>query len=287
MIRFGPAGNDITFYNEGNSKTIEAPKWLRSKGLNAFEYSFGRGINLSDLAAQEIGQEFRKYDIQLSVHAPYYINFASVDEEAAEKSYNYVLTSLKKLRILGGNRIVVHVGSCGKLDRQEAIRLTKERLIILKNKLIENGFEDMLICLETMGKKAQIGSYQEIVELCKIYKNYVPALDFGHINSFTNGGIKTKADYAKILDCIKENLDDFRSRCFHVHFSKIEYGDKGEIRHLTLEDTKYGPDFLPFAELLKERKLEPVIICESKEYMARDAVILKQIYDGVKVKTSE
>jgi len=282
MIKFGPAGNDITFYEEGYKRTVQSPKWLHEKGLTAFEYSFGKGVTLNDKTAEEIGKEFKKYKIAISVHAPYYINFASPIDENAEKSYGYVLRSLQKLRILGGNRIVVHVGTCGKMDRQEAISLIRKRLEILKEKLIQNGFEDMLICLETMGKHGQIGSYQEIVDLCKIYKNYVPALDFGHINAFTNGGLKTKEDYAKILDYVKNNLDEFRTKHFHVHFSKIEYGAKGEIRHLTLEDNVYGPNFEPLAELLKEKDLEPVIICESRGYMARDAAILKAIYEAVK-----
>ncbi len=282
MIKFGPAGNCKTFYDQGYKRTIEAPKWLKDQGLTAYEYSFGRGITLGDDMAREIGAECNKYGVSISVHAPYYINFATSTEELAENSYNYVLRSLEKLRLLGGNRIVVHTASCGKMTRQEAFELACKRLAILKDKLIEHGFDDMLICLETMGKSGQIGSYQEIVEMCKIYKNYVPALDFGHINAFTNGGIKGKDDYAKILDCLKDNLDEFRAKNFHVHFSKIEYTSKGEVRHLTLEDNVYGPEFEPFAQLCKERGLEPVIICESKEYMARDARILKQIYDDVK-----
>lgn len=279
MVRFGPAGNDVQFYEDGNKRTIEAPKWLSKLGLTAYEYSFGRGITLNDDTAVAIGEEFKKYDIAFSIHAPYYINFATPTDELAENSYNYVLRSLEKLKKAGGNRLVVHPASCGKMDRKEALALTMRRLTVLKDKLIENGFEDMYICLETMGKHAQIGTYEEVVEMCKIYDHYIPTFDFGHINAFTNGGIKTKEDYAKILDCAMQ-LGEFRGKHFHVHFSKIEYTEKGgEVKHLTMEDNVYGPDFEPFAELCKERGLEPVIICESRGCMATDAVILKEIYE--------
>ena len=67
----------------------------------------------------------------------------------------------------------------------------------------------------------------------------------------------------------------------HIQFSKIEYGAKGEIKHLTYEDNVYGPDFAPLAKVLKDYNLDCVVICESKEYMARDAKILKDIYESV------
>ncbi len=278
MIKFGPAGNCKTFYDEGYKRTLEAPKWLKEKGLDAYEYSFGRGILLSDEMSKSIGEECAKYGVEISVHAPYFINFANPSDEEVEKSYAYVINSLKKLRLLGGNRLVVHTASCGKSAREDAIKLVYKRLEILKNKIIENGFGDMWICLETMGKSAQIGTYEEIIDMCKVYDKFMPTFDFGHINALTNGGLRSKEDYAKILDYLAKILPDERSKNIHVHFSKIEYAGKGEIRHLTLEDDKYGPEFEPLAQLLKERNISGVIISESKEYMARDAIILQDIY---------
>lgn len=48
MIRFGPSGNAREFYEQGKKNSEEAPEWLAQRGLNAYEYSFGRGINISD-----------------------------------------------------------------------------------------------------------------------------------------------------------------------------------------------------------------------------------------------
>ena len=93
MIKFGPSGNCQRFYDEGHKSTVEAPKWCAEQGLFAYEYSFGRGINISDKKANEIGEEGKKYGVDISVHAPYYINFANPSEEMAEKSYMYVINS--------------------------------------------------------------------------------------------------------------------------------------------------------------------------------------------------
>ena len=281
MIKFGPAGNCKTFHDEGYKKTIEAPKWLTEKGLTAYEYSFGKGFTLPDDTAVAIGKEMQKYGISISIHAPYFINFATPTDEMAEKSYNYVLQSLHKLRLIGGNRLVVHPASQGKMERQEAVELCKKRLEILKSKIIEAGYDDMYICLETMGKSAQIGTYEEILDFCTIYEKYIPTFDFGHINALTQGSLKTKDDYKKIIDRSIDVIGKERTKMAHIHFSKIEYSSKGEVKHLTLEDNVYGPEFQPLAEILKEYDMNCTVICESKEYMGRDAIILKCIYDSI------
>ena len=279
MIKFGPAGNCKTFYAAGHKKSVEAPKWLSSIGLSAYEYSFGRGITLGDETAVEIGVEAKKHNIDVSIHAPYYINFANPDPDKIENSIMYVVNSLEKLKLIGGNRLVVHPASCGKLDREEAVKLAIQNLYLLKERLDVLGYSDFLICLETMGKPAQIGTYKEVFEMCKISDNFIPTLDFGHINALTQGSLKTEDDYREIINYMFKTLGEEKAKKVHIHFSKIEYGAKGEIRHLTLEDEIYGPEFEPLAKVLKEYDMSPVVICESNELMAHDALILKDIYN--------
>lgn len=281
MIKFGPSGNCKTFYDDGYKRTIEAPSWLKDHNLDAYEYSFGKGFTLPDDTAVAIGNEMKKHGITVSIHAPYYINFATPTDEMADKSYNYVLESLRKARLIGANRIVVHPASQGKMTRDDAVNLCKMRLTILKDKIIEAGYDDMYICLETMGKSAQIGTYEEILDFCQIYDKYIPTFDFGHINALTQGSLKTYDDYKKIIDLSINKIGFERTNIAHIHFSKIEYSSKGEVKHLTLDDEIYGPEFEPLARLLKEYNLNCTVICESKEYMARDAQTLKKIYESV------
>ncbi len=281
MIKFGPAGNCLDFYEKGYKSSTEAAKWLSENNLNAYEYSFGRGILLGDDKAVEIAEEMRKYGITVSVHAPYFINFANPSDEMVEKSYTYVINSLKKLRLLGGTHLVVHPASCGKLSREDAVELTKRRLLVLKYRLIAEGLDDMWICLETMGKSAQIGTYEEVIDFCTLYHHYVPTFDFGHINALTGGMLKSEADYEKIIKLAIEKLGYEKMRNLHIHFSKIEYSTKGEIKHLTMDDTIFGPEFLPLAKVLKKYNLEPVIISESSGTQTRDAVLMREIYNSV------
>ncbi len=278
MIKFGPSGNSIGFNQAGHSKSEESAVWVKNLGLTCFEYSFGRGVNLSDERAESIGKAFKENDVEISVHAPYYINFANPEEENAVKSYNYVLQSAKKVKLMGGKRVVFHPASQGKMRREQAVDLTIKRLETLRDIVYENSLEDLIYCPETMGKLGQIGTIEEVVEFCKIDKIYTPAVDFGHINAREFGSLKTEQDYLDRLNYMLDNLGYERMKNFHIHFSKIEYSAKGEVRHLTFEDNHYGPDFEPLASALKKLALEPFIICESAGTQDIDAVKMQNIY---------
>ncbi len=278
MIKFGPSGNCDSFYAEGFEHTEESAGFVKSRGLDCFEYSFGRGVRMTEEKAASIKRAFEKEDVEISVHAPYFINFANPDDEMVAKSYGYVLDSAKLCRLMGGKRVVFHPAAQGKASRFEAVDKTLERLRILKEYIYLNGLEDMIFCPETMGKLAQIGTVEEIVEFCLIDPVFTPCVDFGHINAREQGSLKTKADYKDRLSYMIDRLGFERMKYFHVHFSKIMYSAKGEIKHLTFADEQYGPEFEPLAQALKELGLEPYIVSESAGTQAEDAMAMKHIY---------
>lgn len=278
MIKFGPSGNSEAYHNAGYSGSEYSAKWVKDIGLDCFEYSFGRGVNLSDKKAEEIGDSFYKEGIEISVHAPYFINFAGTDDEKVNNSYNYVLSSLKAAKLMGAKRCVFHPATQGKLTREDAVELTKKRLTVLAEKIDFLGFSDMLICPETMGKSAQIGTVEEIADFCTIAPFFYPCIDFGHVNARETGSLKTVDDYIKNLEIIKNVAGVEKLKNMHVHFSKIMYSAKGEIKHLTFEDTVYGPEFEPLAAALKIEKAEPYIVCESAGTQDIDAKTMKEIY---------
>lgn len=281
MIRFGPSGNSKRFYDEGHISSVDAPKWLADMGLNAYEYSFGRGINISDEKANAIGELGKAFDVAISVHAPYYVNFANPSEEMAQKSFDYVLRSCRKVRAFYGNRVVFHSATVGKMTRKEAVELTQKRIATLARLIVENKMDDCIFCPETMGKINQIGDAEEVVEFCKTADFFVPTIDFGHLNARTYGSLKTEEDFERIIALLINGLGFERANKVHIHFSKIEYSAGGEVRHLTFADTVFGPQFEPLAKVLKKYKLEPVVICESDGTQADDALTMKNIYENI------
>ena len=275
--RFGTAGLSDSYRVRSFDPQAMA-EYTASFGLTAFEYQCGRGVRLGLDKAAALKEAFDAKGITFSVHAPYYISMSSLEEDKRLNSVNYLLQSCALVKALGGRRVIFHAGSCGKQSREAALEKALDTMRRAVAALDEAGFEDMTLCPETMGKVGQLGTLDEVLTLCGVDSRITPCIDFGHLNARTLGGIQTKADYAAILDRMAEVLGDDRARQFHVHFSRIEYSAGGEKRHWTFADTQFGPEPQPLMELLAQRQLTPVVICESAGTQAEDAQTMQQMY---------
>ena len=276
--KFGPAGTGDNFKALGFKTSLQVPQYLVNIGLDHFEYQCGRGVNIGIDKAIELGSLAREKGITLSLHAPYYISMSSVEEEKRLNSINYIMASARAVNAMGGDRIIVHTGSCGKISREEALTLAKDRMALAQKALDDEGLSNIHICPETMGKVNQLGTLHEVLELCKIDERIIPCIDFGHLNARDLGIIRGKDDFESIILEIKNQLGEYRFKNFHSHFSKIEYTTGGEKRHLTFEDTVYGPDFEPLMELVYKYGLSPTFVCESAGTQAEDAKAMKDYY---------
>lgn len=280
-IRFGTAGISDSFDAMGFKNSLDIPAYIERFQLHAFEYQCGRGVRLGLDKAAEMARRAEKPDILFSVHAPYFISMSSMVEETRLKSIDYILQSCRLVRALGGRRVIFHSGSCGKQSREEALEKALDTMQRIVKAVDEEGFDDITLCPETMGKIGQLGTLDEVLALCGVDKRITPCIDFGHLNARTLGGIQTKQDYADILDRMQQVLQDERAQNFHVHFSRIEWSKGGEKRHWTFADTQFGPEYPPLIQLLKERQLSPVIICESAGTQAEDALSMQEYYQSL------
>lgn len=274
--KFGPGGNSDAFKAAGFSSSLDAPAWVATMGLDAYEYEAGNGLSASQTMLRAIGEEARKHSIKMSFHAPYFISLSGIDPEKRLKSVGYIKQSLDAAYNLGAGVIVVHTGSAAKISRDEAMRLAADTLARTLSEVDTHGVK---IGLETMGKKNQLGTLDEVLELCRIDSAFVPVLDFGHLNARDCGGVFNSADdYLRVFDKIDRCLGCDIAKNLHCHFSKIEWTDAGEKRHLTFADEVYGPRFEPLAEALAKENLTPTIICESAGTQADDALAMKKSY---------
>jgi len=275
---FGPAGNSDSF-TAAYKGSIHAPKWLRSLGLDCYEYQCGRGVNIGEDTARAIGAAAQEQGIVMSLHAPYYINLSGDSEERMEKNCDYILKSARACHWLGGDRIVVHCGGLSGMERETALAHTLLNLRCALTALEQAGLDHVRMCIETMGKVNVLGDAQEVCQICRMDDRLLPCIDFGHLNARTQGGMSREEDFAALLDLLENRLGRERATRFHAHFSKIEYGKGGEVKHLTFDDAEYGPDFAPLAKLLARRGLAPRIICESAGTQAEDAVQMKRMFE--------
>ena len=278
LAKFGPAGTGDDFKAKGFKSSLQVPDYLLNMGLDHFEYQCGRGVNIGLDKAAKLGKIAKEKGITISLHAPYYISMSSIEEEKRLNSVNYILSSARAVKAMGGDRIIVHTGSCGKISREEALKLAVDTMKLSQKALDEEGLSDIHICPETMGKVNQLGTLNEVLELCKVDERIIPCIDFGHLNARDLGILKDINDFEKIILEIKNQLGEERFKNFHSHFSKIEYTTGGEKRHLTFEDVVYGPDFEPVLELVAKYGLCPTFVCESAGTQAEDAKQMKDYF---------
>lgn len=277
---FGPAGNCEAFHAAGYKATIQVFGWLEQHGLRAYEYQCGRGVRVSDDAAAAIRRKAQEHGVTVSLHAPYFISLASAEEEKRENSIRYILESARAVAAMGGDRIVVHPGGLGGRSREEATALATDTLLRAQAALDAEGLSEVHICPEVMGKINQLGTLEEVLTFCRAEERFLPCVDFGHLNSRTGGGLQTAADFDGVLDAIGTDLGEERQRSFHIHFSKIEYTGGGEKKHLTFEDTVFGPSPEILMERLAARGLCPTVICESAGTQTADAAVMSRLYEA-------
>lgn len=275
---FGPAGNCEAFYAAGYKHTVQVFPWLQQQGLTAYEYQCGRGVRLSAASAEAMRVEAEKCGISISVHAPYFISLASAEEEKRENSIRYILDSARAVTMLGGDRIVVHPGGLGGRSREEATAIATDTLLRAQAALDAEGLSQVHICPEVMGKINQLGTLEEVLTFCRAEERFIPCVDFGHLNSRTFGATNSREAFKAVVDAIGDALGEERRHAFHIHFSKIEYTGGGEKKHLTFEDTQFGPDPAPLMELLAQENLCPTVICESAGTQTADAAEMSRLY---------
>ncbi|MBO5841886.1 MAG: TIM barrel protein, partial [Clostridia bacterium] len=258
---FGPGGNCEWFYAEGNKATVQAPGWLKTKGLDSYEYEAGRGVNAGEGVLRAIGEKAREHGIHMSLHAPYFISLSGTEEEKRLKSIDYITKSLWAAELLGAQTIVIHSGSAGKISREHAMELSKDTLCKVAEAV---GDTTIKLGIETMGKVNQLGTLEEVIEQCKVDPKFVPVVDFGHLNARVCGGAFPDVDaYRYVFDRVGSELGDDVAKYMHCHFSKIEFTGAGEKKHVTFADTVYGPRFEPLIEAIIREGVCPNLISES------------------------
>ncbi len=264
IIKLGSAGVPLSAEKRD---TISGIKKVAELGLQALEVEFVRGVNMSLPTAREVGNTAKESGIELSIHAPYYINLASEKMQIIADSKKRVLESLERGAEMGAKIVVVHAGYYGK-SREAAIEMIKDACADIAERIEKNKW-NIILGIETSGKQGQFGPLEEIVAMCGKIKNCVPVVDFAHLFARQAGEI----DYAKILESVKHY------RHLHCHFSGINYSVVGIGKGNERNHEPIGkPPFKPLAEEILKRNTDITIICESP-LLEKDALKMKKILE--------
>jgi deoxyribonuclease IV len=213
MIRFGPAGIG------GVKEAISNLEMYHKLGLKACEIAFTYGVYLNESQAKEIGKKAKELDIQLSIHAQYWINLNSIDKEKTKKSKERILACCKIGDALGAHTIVYHAGFYGKMEKEETFQNIKKAMLEIEEEIKKHKWK-VKLAPETMGKINVFGELDEILRLVK-ETGCSFCIDFAHLYARSQGKLSYKEMY--------ERVKKFKE--LHCHFSGINYGLKGELSH--------------------------------------------------------
>lgn len=279
MSIFGVAGVPTNY--KGKFKDLF--NWLRDMGLNAYEIQCVYGFKISDINKEIIKKE-QQNNMHFSIHAPYYINLGSLNSPVVERSKENMKQGIELAKSIGVNRIIFHPGG-GHNNTEEGRKVAVKQLINAVNEFTgEIDMGDVRLYPEIGGKTANLGSLDEIIEICKNCEYCYPCIDIAHLHAREFGSIQTIDDLRERLQKLKRELPE-KFRFVHFHAYTINYNDKGEIKHLihgeNMPDGSIGkPNLDDFVALLHEMDINPWVISEASDTQEIGAKYMKDLYNN-------
>ena len=261
--RFGPAGVPPMFRLMG-ADLPDVPKLLREEGLDALEYEavrWGPKPQISKELAEKLGVAAKANDVQLSLHGSYFINLSG-KQDVVEASKRRLIASATAADWMGAYVMVFHTGFYGRFEKDFAFKTCLEALKEVSAEMRSLGLR-VKLGPETMGRKFQVGSLDEILTLNQEIENTQLVIDWAHLHALHQGTLKKTEDFRAIAEKVEERLGTEAMRSMHCHFSKIEFSAQGEKKHHTLDEDRFGPDFRMLAEVIADFHMHPTMICES------------------------
>ena len=235
MIRIGQAGIPLSCKGRTNKDGLVYTKEILD--LNAMEVQFVRGLYvMDDEEAFFMKESAQENDVELHVHAPYYINLAGDDE--VKLSIEKAMSSAILAEKMGAKTVVIHPGYYGEKSPLETLKLIVKNTQALQDMMLEESL-NVRLGLETMGKQKVFGSLDEIIKVCEQVPGVLPVIDIGHIHARGNGCLKKKEDFEEVFDTLSVlDLDHYL-----IHVTGVLYEDGNEQYHLPVKkgDMPIGP----------------------------------------------
>jgi len=272
-LLFGTAGIPISTMP---LSTIEGVKQIKRLGLSCMEVEFVRGVYLNEEMAREVAKTAAENDVRLSAHAPYYINLNARETRKVKASQQMIFESARIGALCGAESVVFHAGFYLGDSLEDAFAAIKDRLEQVLYKMKEKDI-NIKLRPELSGKNSQFGSLKEILKLCSQLEGLAPCIDFAHCHA-RSGAYNSYDEFSIILKQIRDKLGSEALKDMHIHISGIAYSQKGERKHLTLQESDFN--YKELLKALKDYKAEGLVICESPN-LEEDALLLKAAYEGL------
>ena len=284
-VYFGVAGFPPNFKkNALGKKRDNIFEWLNILNLDWIELQNTYGVKMSDEQAFRYRCLSENFGIHISIHAPYFICFASKKNDVVERSKQRMLQCFELSKKIGAERIIFHPGypsSKEKKDRTIGIN----NIIDALNELEPFRPANVFVYPETAGKKGQLGSVDEIIEICKAVKYARPCFDMAHIHGFGNGCLNDFSSIKTIFEKAALELGEKFTEHAHFHMYPVEYDINGEKKHKAFTDfcenepdNLYHPTAENFIKALLASEVNATVICEARDTQDEGAQLMKKLY---------
>lgn len=269
-LLFGTGG--IPRSTKGTS-SISGIKRIRELGLDCMELEFVQGVRMGEKGAKNVLETANNEEVALSVHAPYYINLNSYEEEKLKASMERIYEAARIGSLCGAESIILHAGFYQKSSKKHTFESVSKALKELTGQLRDDGIPAVLRP-ETMGKRTQFGTLEEVLALSEEIEGVMPCLDFCHLHA-REGKENSYSEFTDILSGVEKSLGEEGLSNMHIHVAGVEYGKNGEKRHLNIKESDLNyPELM---KALKEFKARGRVILESP-ILEKDALMLREIY---------
>jgi deoxyribonuclease-4 len=271
-LLFGTAGVPKS---TGGTSSLEGIRRIVELGLDCMEVEFVKGVKMGTETAGKVGEAARELGVKLSVHAPYYVNLNAAEVGKRLASMERLVASARTAAKCGAESVVFHAGYYGRDDEKTTFQNIKKGAKEVVS-LLRAERSHVVLRPETMGKRRQFGSLEEILRLCREVDGLAPCLDFAHIHSREGRGkANSYREFDRILRKVGRKLGQQALQNMHIHISGAEYSSRGELKHLMLDESDFRYD--EWVQALKDLGVSGTVICESP-IQEHDAILLKSLY---------
>ncbi len=272
-LLFGTAGPPLS---AGDASSLRGLEHVKGLGLDGMEVEFVRGVKMGRDTAEAVRAKAEALGLRLSAHAPYYINFNSEDPAQRLLSQERLLTTARVAAWMGAYSVVFHAGYMGKSTPERAYEEVRAGISQVM-RIVRAERLDVRLRVETMGKRSQFGTLDEVLQLCRDVEGLQPCLDFSHLHA-REGRVNEYADFERVLAKVGKRLGRAALHDAHIHISGAHYSDAGELKHLDLQESDFN--YEEWIQALRDAEVRGMVISESPN-IESDALMLKTLYRSV------
>ena len=270
-LNFLTAGMPLRTGKGSYGKAFEV---LTELNLDGMELEFVHGVRMNDLTRELVRNQRKEKNLILTAHAPFYVNLNSQEEEKADASVQRIIETGLAAKDTGAFSITFHAAYYMKQDKEAVYQVVKKRITEISDVFKRENI-DVWIRPETTGKGTQWGDLEEIIRLSKEFDNVLPCIDFSHLHARSAGEFNTYDEFSQILETVGKRLGQTALENFHGHLAGIDYGAKGEKKHLILEESDMN--YKDLLKVLKEFGVKGALVCESPN-IEDDTMLMKEYY---------